>query len=271
LLACLTLSGVASADDVDTAPAHARLQLVSSVLGETRRINVYVPPRYEACPSRRFPVLYMPDGGEAEDFPHVATAVAELIRTGTIRPVIVVGIENTVRRRDMTPPTRAPADLKVTREPGGAGRFRAFLRDELIPTIEARYRVSDESAIMGESLAGLFVLDALLAHSPRFDTYIALDPSLWWNAGAMARELPERLPPLAGKPARLLFAAAGAETRAVEVTSLVAALKASAPRSLRWEYTPRPDLRHDNVYRALEVPMLKAAFGVDAPDAGDCH
>ena len=44
----------------------------SAALGETRRINVYAPPGYAANAAARFPVLYLPDGGLEEDFPHVA-------------------------------------------------------------------------------------------------------------------------------------------------------------------------------------------------------
>ena len=46
--------------------------LQSKVLNETRRINVYLPPGYADAADKRFPVLYMPDGGLAEDFLHVA-------------------------------------------------------------------------------------------------------------------------------------------------------------------------------------------------------
>lgn len=253
------------------APPHETLRLESSVMGETRRINVYVPPHYDTCSSRKFPVLYMPDGGLAEDFPRLATTVSELISRGEIQPLILVGVENTVRRRDMTPPTQTPADQEVTDQPGGAGRFRAFFRDELIPVISARYRVTAESAIIGESLAGLFIIDTLLAQPDTFDTYIALDPSLWWNAGAIARDLPKHLPSLADEPSRLLFAAAGAETRAEEVSSFVTTLQTTAPPSLQWDYIPRPDLRHDNIYRSLEAQMLKIVFGTGSDNRSGCQ
>ena len=239
-------------------------------MSETRRINVYVPPQYDACASQRFPVLYMPDGGLAEDFPHVANAIDGLIRRGEIHPVLLVGVENTVRRRDMTPPTQTPADLKVTDQPGGAARFRSFFDKELMPVVAARYRVTDEATIIGESLAGLFILDTLVAQPGLFDTYIALDPSLWWNSGAMAQNFPGQLPALADKSARLLFVAAGAETEAAEVKAFVTALQVSAPPSLNWTFTPRPDLRHDNVYRSLEMPMLTLAFKARSADANNC-
>ena len=44
----------------------------------------------------------------------------------------------------------------------------------------------------GESLAGLFVVETLLLEPDLFDTYIALDPSLWWNDHKMLDGAAER-------------------------------------------------------------------------------
>ena len=68
--------------------------LDSKILGERRVINVYVPPDY-ATSKDRYPVLYMPDGGMTEDFPHVAGSVDVSIKNAVIRPVIVGRIQNT--------------------------------------------------------------------------------------------------------------------------------------------------------------------------------
>ena len=76
--------------------------LDSKVLGELRRINVYPPTAYSQSPDTRLPVLYMPDGGMAEDFLHIAGLVHVLVGNGSIRPFLLVGIENTQRRRDLT-------------------------------------------------------------------------------------------------------------------------------------------------------------------------
>lgn len=160
----------------------------SAVLDETRRINVYLPPAYSAAPDARLPVLYMPDGGIAEDFLHVAGLVQVLSGNGGMRPFVLVGIENTERRRDLTPPTENADDKKIAPRVGGSAKFRAFLRDELLPEIEKRYRTTKERAIVGESLAGLFVLETLVVEPQLFDTYIAIDPSLWWNDGKLAAQ-----------------------------------------------------------------------------------
>jgi uncharacterized protein len=47
-----------------------------------------------------------------------------------------------------------------------------------MPAIDARYRSTRERAIVGESLAGLFVVETLLRESTLFDHYVAFDPSL---------------------------------------------------------------------------------------------
>src|SRR6516162_6495404 len=106
----------------------------SKILGETRRINVYMPPGYAKLP--RVPVLYMPDGGMAEDFLHVAGLVQVSVSNGTMRPFLLVGIENTERRRDLTGPTENEVDRKTAPRVGGSAAFRKFLREELMPQVK---------------------------------------------------------------------------------------------------------------------------------------
>ncbi len=64
----------------------------SKALSETRRINVYVPPGYMESAEARLPVLYMPDGGIAEDFLHVAGLVQVSVGNGTMRPFLLVDL-----------------------------------------------------------------------------------------------------------------------------------------------------------------------------------
>ncbi len=98
-------------------------------------MNVHLPPSYATSGDARYPVLYMPDGGIDEDFPHVVNTMDSLIALGHIRPVIVVGVPNTERRRDLTGPTRVKSDSAIARHVGGSEPFRRFLRDELVPAI----------------------------------------------------------------------------------------------------------------------------------------
>src|SRR5690606_15019238 len=117
---------------------------------------------YAESDTLRLPVLYMPDGGIHEDFLHIAGLVQISSLNGTMRPFLLVGIENTERRRDLTGPTENEEDRQIAPRVGGSAAFRAFLRDELRPAIEAAYRTTGETALIGESLAGLFVVETLL-------------------------------------------------------------------------------------------------------------
>ncbi len=105
----------------------------SKALGETRRINVYMPPGYAESAAARLPVLYMPDGGISEDFLHVAGLVQVSVGNGTMRPFLLVGIENTERRRDLTGATENENDKKIAPCVGGSEAFRKFIREELMP------------------------------------------------------------------------------------------------------------------------------------------
>ena len=81
LLLFCPLLALAPADAAEpTAPLAIgeTFTLRSKVLGETRRINVYLPPGYAESADQRLAVLYMPDGGLAEDFLHVAGLVRDV-------------------------------------------------------------------------------------------------------------------------------------------------------------------------------------------------
>ncbi|MBW8772366.1 MAG: alpha/beta hydrolase, partial [Gemmatimonadetes bacterium] len=168
---------------VDSIPVHSTFTLTSTVLAEPRPVNVHTPTGYDA--RRRYPVLYMPDGGLDEDFPHVVNTIDSLIALGRIPPMIVVGIPNTQRRRDLTGPTRIKSDSAIAPHVGGSAAFRRFIRTELMPEVRRRYRTTDETAVVGESLAGLFIVETYLREPTLFRRYIALSPSLWWNDNAL--------------------------------------------------------------------------------------
>lgn len=241
----------------------------SRVLAERRVINVYTPPGYETSARDSFPVVYMPDGGMAEDFPHIAGTIDSLIGLELIPPVILVGIENTERRRDLTGPTSVASDSTIAPRVGGSAAFRSFIRDELMPEIRGRYRTADETTIVGESLAGLFIVETLLLEPALFNRYIALDPSLWWNDGALLRAAGRQLANLAGLERTLYLTASSQSDIAAATARLDSTLKAHAPAGLTWHFEPRPDLEHGTIYRgaapAAFVKVLSHAVLIAGP------
>jgi predicted alpha/beta superfamily hydrolase len=237
----------------------------SKTLGEVRRINVYLPPQYSETPTTPLPVLYMPDGGVAEDFIHVAGLVQVLTGNGGMRPFILVGIENTQRRRDLTGPTENAEDKKIAPKVGESAAFRTFIRAELKPAIAARYRTTSETAIIGESLAGLFVVETLLVEPKLFDTYIAFDPSVWWNDGALVKSAPAQLRAI-GTQTKTLYIAASSEDRGDMTAALAAVLKESAPQSLKWHFEPMPQETHASIYHPAALQALRRLLA--PPKAG---
>ncbi len=231
----------------------------SKILNETRRINVYLPPVYKESPNSRLPVLYMPDGGIAEDFLHVAGLVQVSVGNETMRPFMLVGIENTERRRDLTGPTENEKDKKVAPRVGGSAVFRKFIREELMPQVKKRYRTTDETAIVGESFAGLFVVETFLLEPDLFDTYIAFDASLWWNDhkltdGAAARLLANP------KLNKTLYFASSSEDTAEFTQKFADALAKNAASGVHWHYEKMPDEKHSTIYYLAALRAFRALF-----------
>ncbi len=232
----------------------------STALGETRRINVYMPPGYTDTGSGRLPVLYMPDGGIEEDFLHVAGLVQVSVGNGTMRPFLLVGIENTERRRDLTGPTSNAEDKKIAPHVGGSAPFRAFIRDELVPTVRKRYRTTDESAIIGESLAGLFVVETFVLEPELFDTYIAFDPSICWNDGRLVDDAGARFRARPGAAKRLYVAQSRDEMTPGMALRFSDVLKTNAPKDLDWTFVPMPSETHATIYHPAALQAFRKLF-----------
>ena len=239
----------------DTIPSHEAFTITAKAIGEVRLINVYTPPGYGTA-HRAYPVMYMLDGGLAEDFPHIVNTLDSLIRLRKIRPLLVVGIENTQRRRDLTGPTTVGSDSTIAPRVGGSGPFRAFIRDQLMPEVRKRYRCTGETGLVGESLAGLFTVETFILEPTLFQRYFALSPSLFWNNKVLVRTAEARLAVFPKVTRTLFLTAANEPGIEAETAELAAILKTHAPSGLTWEYVPRPDLRHDTIFRA----MIPGAF-----------
>lgn len=154
----------------------------SQVLGETRTILVSTPAGY-AQSQERYPVLYMTDGDA--HLTHTRGTVDFLSRNGLMPNLVVVGVTNTDRTRDLSP-TRASRRLPDgTLQPipnsGGATRFLDFFEKELFPYVEGHYRTQPYRIFAGHSLGGLLALYIFTAKPEMFNAYIAASPALNWD------------------------------------------------------------------------------------------
>lgn len=184
----LVLSAVAALVLARTAPSAEPLanaetvRMTSKVLGEERTILVSTPRGYGQG-SARFPVLYLTDGDA--HLLHTRGTVDFLVRNGLMPDVILVGVTNTDRTRDLTPTKSFGRQADGTPFPiessGGAGKFLDFFETELIPFVEATYRTAPYRIFAGHSLGGLFALDAMVERPALFNASIAASPSLSWD------------------------------------------------------------------------------------------
>jgi predicted alpha/beta superfamily hydrolase len=168
----------------------------SSYLDHDRTVIVYLPPGYDPDAATRYPVLYLHDGQNVFDR---ATSIGEewrvdetaeqLIRDGTIEPIIVVAIYNTGEHRiDEYAPTPRP-------DKGGGGQaddYGRMLLMELKPFIDRTYKTlpgAANTALGGSSLGGLLTIHLGLRHATAFGKLAVLSPSVWWDDRMILREV----------------------------------------------------------------------------------
>ncbi|MFO7652751.1 MAG: alpha/beta hydrolase-fold protein [Candidatus Krumholzibacteriia bacterium] len=187
--------------------------LISETLGEERAILVSPPPGY-ARTDDRFQVLYLLDG--TEHLVHARGTVDFLARNGLMPQLIIVGIANTDRTRDLTP-TRPEVHIGVDGlardlpSSGGADRFLDFLQYELVPRIETGYRTLPYRVLVGHSFGGLCTLHAFTARPDLFGACMAISPTLRWDDEFPLRRLAAFLARGESRPRTLFVAMADEE------------------------------------------------------------
>ncbi len=159
----------------------------SKILREKCRAFIYLPENYRAS-AERFPVIYVLDG---EYYFSFTTEAAALLAQNKLAPsCIVVGIMTNDRQRDFSPPLDANSgQMPDTPSKGGADLFLNYLRDELIPTINNRFRTQPSRVLIGHSTGGLLAYYSLYKTPGLFQAIVSIDGSTWWNKGKVGKEL----------------------------------------------------------------------------------
>ncbi|KAA3439749.1 alpha/beta hydrolase-fold protein [Rufibacter hautae] len=167
--------------------------LPSAILGEDREVWVYVPKSSDG--NARYPVMYLLDG---KDFFHSVTGmVDEMSSVGKAPKMIVVGILSKDRGSELTPTySKFSRDGMVDPDFKNSGRgekFISFIQRELMPFVESRYQTAPYRMFVGHSLGGLTVLNALVNHPALFNSYVAIDPSVWWDGHLIIKQAQKAL------------------------------------------------------------------------------
>lgn len=254
IISCFLIISNVTAQQNDSIPKYETFTLESKKVNETRVINVWLPLEYNTSDS--LPVLYMLDGGIQEDFPHVANTLAQLIHQKKIQPIILVGIENTQRRRDLTGETTVKTDKEIAPVVGGSVPFRAFINEELFAEINKKYKTTAKKGIIGESLAGLFITETFLLQPEMFDFYIAFDPSLWWNNKHLVKTANEQLNHFPTTKKTFWFAGSGEKSIYKSTNKLAEILKTKNIQNLNWNYSPEKKEGHGTIFRTTKEKAL---------------
>lgn len=244
----------------DSIPKHKTLNITSSILKENRIIHIWLPLQYEET-TKSFPVLYMLDGGIKEDFPHLANTISDLIQNKKIKPIILVGIENTQRRRDLTGYTENEKDKEIAPIVGGSANFRKFIQEELFPEINTQFRTNHIKSIIGESLAGLFVTETFLLAPSMFDNYIAFDPSLWWNNTCLIQKANNLIATFKFSNKQFWFTSSNTKGISENVQELSEILKVKNIPGLKYHYSYQSKEQHSSIFRATKESALLWTFG----------
>ncbi len=246
--------------------------LFSTVLNENRTINITLPEGYHDDPNAKYPVIYILDGGMEEDFIHLAGIVRFSSQSWVNRlpGSIVVGIENTNRRRDFTFAVTntdfiEKEGFKKSSFPqyGGSQNYMDFLEKELQPYMTKNYRVSEQKTVIGESLAGLMATEILAKRPQLFTNYIIISPSLWWGEQALLKNAGTLLTKNLKNPVTIYIGAPSKDEDLKmyqEVESLYKSIKTHKNAKVVFDYMAdetHATVIHQAVYNAFKMQSKK--------------
>jgi predicted alpha/beta superfamily hydrolase len=243
-------------------------EIQSTLLGEKRILNIYLPEGYNKNDTTNYPVTYLLDGSADEDFIHVA-GLFQFNNFSWINRVpksIVVGIATVDRRRDFTYPTTIEKDKKSFPTAGHSDNFIAFIKKELQPFIEKKYKANTAKTIIGQSLGGLVATEILIKNPTLFNKYIIVSPSLWWDNGSLLHQtltiLPDsfsnRIDVYIGVGKEGLTPTEVPRVMEVDANLLAEKIKSTKSKSVNvyFDYLPEEDhatILHQAIYNALRI------------------
>ncbi len=262
LLVVAALGSLTSALAQDIAPPiPQKLVLHSNILNEDRTIWVRTPNGYKVGKSR-FPVLYLTDGDAHIN--EIGDSIDFLVDNGRMPPLIVVGIANTDRTRDLTPThsdDKDSAGKETMPTSGGGDRFFDFIHTELMPEIEKRYRTAPYRIFSGHSLGGLMAIHVLTSRPDMFNAYIAVSPSLWWDKQHTLHQA-QAFFAAHDELNKSLFFSLGNENEGMLTgfEALKKTLTDKAPKDFRWDSARFLDENHGSTVLRAHYAGLRSIF-----------
>ncbi|MBS1801963.1 MAG: hypothetical protein JST28_01280 [Acidobacteria bacterium] len=225
-----------------------RESIQSAILGEKRQILVSVPKQIKP----NMPLLIVLDGEWT--FSNAAVVVNHLTGSGRLPPMVVAGVVNTSRGRDLMPAFDGTEFAN-----GPSDKFLAFLADELIPQLTSEYSLGKYHILLGHSNAGMFSLYAFIRRPEVFQANLAISPSYGLDdrfVGLLGRAIAKPAP-----TPRFVFIGAGSDEEAdisVGALRFAKTFEGSPNADVEYHYEVFPGETHGTVglrgfYRGLEL------------------
>ncbi len=233
----------------------------SQILGERRTILVRVPAAYRQGDTR-FPVVYMLDAHPPQNAMMVGL-IEQQAWGGTMPEMIIVGLQNTNRGRDLTP-TKGDRGFG-----GGADKFLDYIRQEVMPLVEKNYRTHPYRIFAGHSLGGLMVVHAMVSKPDMFEGYVAASPVLHWDNDFVIKRAGEAFKQR-GDWKKTLFVGLGDEPNYVAgYEKFRALLKRDEPKGLKYGFEQYKTENHGSVVLPAYYAGLRKVFeGWEPPRSG---
>jgi len=195
--------------------------------------------------------------------------------------MILVAILNTDRTRDLTPASSMadPAGKRVEdfKTSSGGEAFVSFMANELLPHINSSFDTAPFKLLIGHSFGGLTAMNIIINHTELFNSYIVIDPSMWWDSRKLLKQARDVFKKkFEGKSLFLRFAKTmqlGMDTLQVQrdtsgvsahIRSILAPksiLQENTGNDLRWSYKYYDEDSHGSVPLITEYDGLRFLFG----------
>ena len=156
------------------------------------QIYIALPRNYNPSDSKRYPVIYLLDGDWYFDGSHwrigkggVKGIISNYVETGEMPEAILVAIgypSQNYRERDYL----YPADPWFSLSSGGGLKFYSFIKDELIPKVDAEYKtnITYGRTIIGHSHGAYFSLFSMikseLNDTSLFKNFLLVSPTVFY-------------------------------------------------------------------------------------------
>lgn len=238
--------------------------LYSSNTQQEYKIYIHFPMSYSSSDTT-YPVIY---GLDADIGFGMSSEMSKLLSFRQEMPeVIGIGIaygaypgqEGNNRTRDFTP--TAVAEYPIS---GGAVKFFQFIRDELIPVIDSKYRTNpNDRTLSGASLSGLFSLYVLFEHPGIFNRYKISSPSLWWDDGIIFEYEKKYAENHSDLPANVFLSVGDVERTAESWKKLVQILEDKNYKKMKLKTMMFDDAPHLTACILAGVRGIKAVFSDD--------